>query len=148
MKDLIKNARAVEARLRELEYEMQEEAANTIATLCTELEAAQAKFDCPNMEALGLQAPTPKAYAEALRRRWDAKHKEELVAAQADTARIDFQQNNLAYEFTAEDDDGDLIWIAYKVTGSRNDREWHKVAEGPTLRQAIDAAIKAQEGKL
>jgi hypothetical protein len=58
-----------------------------------------------------------------------------------DTERLDFQQNNLAYEFSAEDDDGDLIWIAYKVTGSRNDREWHKVADGYNLREAIDAAM-------
>ena len=41
MEDLIQNAKAVEARLRELEYEMQEEAADTIAELCTALETVQ-----------------------------------------------------------------------------------------------------------
>lgn len=70
-----------------------------------------------------------------------------LEEAQKDAARIEFQQNNLAYEFTAEDDDGDLIWIAYRITGSRNDREWNRVAEGRTLREAIDAAIAAQGEK-
>lgn len=39
---------------------------------------------------------------------------EELVA---DAARIDFQQAHINYEFTAEDDDVDLIWVTYKITG-------------------------------
>ena len=41
MKGLITQARAVETRLREIEYEIQEEAADTITALCTALEAAQ-----------------------------------------------------------------------------------------------------------
>jgi len=41
MKDLIEKSRAFEARLRELEYEMQEDAADAIAALITALEAEQ-----------------------------------------------------------------------------------------------------------
>ena len=41
MKCLITQAQTIVVRLRELEYEMQEEAADTISTLITALEAAQ-----------------------------------------------------------------------------------------------------------
>ena len=66
----------------------------------------------------------------------------EIERLRADAARLDFQQNNIAYEFSAEDDDGELVWVAYKVIGGRNDREWHKVGDGRNLREAIDAALK------
>lgn len=85
-------------------------------------------------DALALDLHTETAAVIALRA--------ENAALKADAERLDFQQSNLAYEFSTEDNDGDLVWVGYKVTGSRNDREWHKVAVGATLREAIDAAMK------
>jgi len=41
MKDLLQNARAVEARLRKPIHQASEQATDTIAALCTALEAAQ-----------------------------------------------------------------------------------------------------------
>ena len=36
----------------------------------------------------------------------------------------------------------DLPAVGSELEGSRNDREWNKVAEGRTLREVIDAVMK------
>lgn len=57
----------------------------------------------------------------------------------ANADRLDWMQSHMNYEFSTKNDDGDLIFEVHKVTGYPNDREWHKVAEGITLREALDA---------
>ena len=64
----------------------------------------------------------------------------------ADRIRIDWQQSNPSCEIKMEyDDDRDrLEWVVYRIVGSVNDREWHEIARGTDLRDAIDKAMKCK----
>ena len=84
MKDLLKTSRAVEARLRELEYEMQEEAADTISSLITALEAAQPTFAIDGMTPSQFAMRELYEFQEATGCDTAAQAKGKLEAAQKD----------------------------------------------------------------
>ncbi len=71
-----------------------------------------------------------------------AERAEALVAAldcapNRDAARLDWWEKHLNYEHATDYEDGNVV--LYRVTGNVNDRVWHQVARGPTLRAALDA---------
>lgn len=72
----------------------------------------------------------------------------ENATLREDSARLDWLESNrnaeLAHEGWEED-----VWQVHTVNGGRNDREWTLLAEGDTVREAIDAARAAlrQEGR-
>ena len=133
MKDLITQARAVEARLRELEYEMQEEAADTISSLCTALEAAQRYKLLADAAALSIE--------ELL---------VELEAAQKDAERYRWLKNRIevrkqaAVNGSVRDSISVRIGYAFIDATTRTFPKEYEVEISAKLDQAVDAAIKAQ----
>lgn len=73
-------------------------------------------------------------------------HRAEIAALRADAQMLDWLQANPSIEVSSEMDEGDTIWRVHSVTGYPNDREWHVVGEGLTLRAAIDAARAKEAG--
>jgi hypothetical protein len=58
-----------------------------------------------------------------------------------DTKRLDWlEARSVETGYTNDDDPHDVRSI-HEIRGNRSDREWHEVGRGPTLREAIDAAI-------
>ena len=149
MKDLLKTSRVVEARLRELEYEMQEEAADTISALCTTLEAEKAE-----VSELRQQREKLCDRIDADKREWSRFHHvmkkhglhpgrtddnlidildSALEAAKKDAERLDYVQANSGYTLRK-----------YKRHWSFKPFTNYEYEVFDTVREAIDAAIKAQ----
>lgn len=63
------------------------------------------------------------------------------AAPDGDRARLDWWEAHLNYEHGTDYEEGDVI--LYRVTGNVNDREWHEVARGETLREVLDGAMLA-----
>lgn len=61
-----------------------------------------------------------------------------------DTQRLDFFEANPGMELSCSYDEADGPWQVYRANGGRNDREWTKISQGATARDAIDAALKSQ----
>ncbi|MBK4736119.1 response regulator transcription factor [Noviherbaspirillum pedocola] len=57
-----------------------------------------------------------------------------------DAERMQWLEQNVDIEIGREDDDGDTVRVVYRVSGSRNDRQWTPIGRGSTLTAAIDAA--------
>lgn len=58
-------------------------------------------------------------------------------------ARMQWLEENPNVEIGCEDDDGDEIRVVYRVSGSRNDRQFTPIGRGRTLGEAIDEARAA-----
>ncbi len=144
MKDLLKTSRAVEARLRELEYEMQEEAADTISSLITALEAEKAE-----VSELRQQREKLCDRIDADKREWSRFHhvmkKHGLHPGRTDDNLIDILDS--ALEAAQKDAER---WNF--VTGPNGDDwavcEWNNGYENNwepvTYYEKLDAAVKAQ----
>lgn len=61
------------------------------------------------------------------------------AAASEDSMRLDWLEAHPSREIGADHEEQERV--VYSVTGYPNDREWHEIGRGPTLRAAIDAAI-------
>lgn len=72
------------------------------------------------------------------------KIEREAAEYKRDAERLNFIEAN-HYEVSSEPDDCETKWVVFRVTGWPNDREWHTIGKGESLRAAIDAAMK--EGK-
>ena len=138
MKDLLTQARAVEARLRELEYEMQEEAADTITSLITALEAAQPTFAIDGMTPSQFAMRELYEFQEATGCDTGAQAKGKLEAAQKDAERYRWLKDNRSYHYSMQPDSPAEHGIEYQwQQGTYEER--HQGLDG-----SIDAAIKAQ----
>jgi hypothetical protein len=64
-----------------------------------------------------------------------------------DTALLDWWEKHLNFEHDTDYESGEVV--LYERTGNVNDREWHEVSRGPTLRAALaaQAAPARQEEK-
>jgi hypothetical protein len=61
--------------------------------------------------------------------------------AGGDTQRLDrLERERWEIGYDGDNDDGELWYVIYDVSGSVNDREWTEVARGLTLRAALDEA--------
>lgn len=79
----------------------------------------------------------------------DFRHRDRIIIAVnsqkkllKDAARLELFELNSNLEIGTEDDDGDEIRVIYRVTGSRNDRQFEPIGRGRTLRDAIDDASR------
>lgn len=63
-----------------------------------------------------------------------------------DKQRLDFLEDQLLEVSTSGVWDGDPAFSIVEVSGNRNDREFHSVGQGDTLRSAIDNSITKRIG--
>lgn len=66
--------------------------------------------------------------------------------ASDDAKRLDYLQDHLretSFDISRECDEP---WVVWRVQGGYNDREWHEVSRGETLRAAIDSSMGAEHG--
>ncbi len=59
----------------------------------------------------------------------------------ADAERLEWWEQHLNYQHGTAWETGEVV--LYHITGNINDREWHEVARGETLRECLDAIRKA-----
>ena len=64
----------------------------------------------------------------------------------SDTARLNFLESNYL-EVSADGGwEEEPTYRVHRVTGNRNDRQWNRIGEGETLREAIDTALASVQG--
>ena len=62
--------------------------------------------------------------------------------AKDDSKRLDFLESNQLETDSAGDWNEEPTFGVHRVSGGRNDRNWHCLGRGETLRAAIDAAMQ------
>lgn len=104
-------------------------------------ESAVLKIRFPSVQAMQdarsalLAALTPPETAGAVKA---------LETAREDTAHLNWLEANPNADIIQEGGfEGDPEWVVYLINGGRNDREWHELARGVTVREAIAAARSA-----
>ena len=88
-----------------------------------------------DMEFIG--AANPSVVLELVRR---------LREAEKDAARLDFLERRRLETDSAGDGNEEPTFGVHRVSGGRNDREWHCLGRGETLRAAIDTAMQSTKG--
>lgn len=69
-----------------------------------------------------------------------------LREAEKDAARLDFLERSRLETDSAGDWNEEPTFGVHRVSGVRNDREWHCLGRGETLRAAIDTAMQSPKG--
>ena len=80
-----------------------------------------------------IAAANPAVVLELVRR---------LRDAEKDAARLDFLERNQLEADSAGDWNEEPTFGVHRVSGGRNDRSWHCLGRGETLRAAIDTAMQ------
>ena len=70
-----------------------------------------------------------------------------LREAEKDAARLDFIESNLLETDSAGDWNEEPTFGVHRISGGRNDRNWHCLGRGETLRAAIDAAMQSPKNE-
>lgn len=81
-----------------------------------------------------IAAANPDVVLELVRR---------LQEAEKDAVRLDFLESNQLETDSAGDWNEEPTFGVHRVSGGRNDRNWHCLGRGETLRAAIDAAMQS-----
>lgn len=91
-----------------------------------------------------LQQAIDQMNANLARAETAERQRDEAIERTAkDTGLLDFIEKHPSLEISCSWEDDDGPWEVHRVTGGRNDREWTKIGQGPTLREAIASAIRA-----